>query len=89
MPLIHRLKTIPDLLGVGKTKLRKDFILHNPADPFIPHTGGVRRLQTVPLGSQALGVTDVELNRVVDALRRRQGARKRKADNAATGVEAP
>jgi hypothetical protein len=75
MALIYRLNRLHNRpgqdgqLGVGRTKLLEDFILRNENDPLIPGTD-VRRMRTVPLGVKAVGVTDVEVRRVVEGLQR-------------------
>jgi hypothetical protein len=57
-------------LGVGKTLLEKNFILHDPADPWVPGTNNsVPRLRKVPLGERAVGFFDDEVDIVFEAIK--------------------
>jgi hypothetical protein len=77
-PYIHRLTRLHKLLGVGRTKLREDFLLRDRDDLCIPHTN-IPRLRTIRLGPKSVGVSDTELRRVVEALEREGAARPTEA----------
>ena len=70
-------------LGLGKTLLEENFILHDPADPWVPGTNNsVPRLRKVQLGARAVGFFDDEVDVVVEAMRARRDA---KLDERAVG----
>jgi hypothetical protein len=67
--IIERKTTTAKRLGVGKTFLYDNFVDHDPADPFVPHTNNtVRRLKPVPLGLRAIGFFSDEVDALLDAL---------------------
>jgi hypothetical protein len=55
------------IFDIGHAKGYADFILTDPADPFITGTD-VPRLQPMHLGAKSVGVTEDEIQRVVLAL---------------------
>jgi len=55
------------IFDIGHAKGYSDFILTDPADPFITGTD-VPRLQPMHLGAKSVGVTEDEIQRVVLAL---------------------
>ena len=55
------------IFDIGHAKGYRDFILTDPADPFITGTD-VPRLQPMHLGAKSVGVTEDEIQRVVLAL---------------------
>jgi hypothetical protein len=57
-------------VGVGKTKFNEDYLLRDPADPWVPGTNNtVPRLRPVPLGERAIGFFDDETDGTLEALR--------------------
>jgi hypothetical protein len=56
-----------DKLGCGRTKLREDYRLTDPASPFVPDTE-IRRLKPVPLGPRNIGYLEHEIDALIDAL---------------------
>jgi hypothetical protein len=68
-PYIHRLTHLHKLLGIGRTKLREDYLLRDADNATIPGTN-IRRLRTIRLGPKSVGVSDAELRRVAEALER-------------------
>jgi hypothetical protein len=68
---ILRKEATRDRLGVGKTHFDEAFVLHDPADPWVPNTNNtVPRLRAVPLGIRAIGFFSDEIDTVAKALRR-------------------
>jgi hypothetical protein len=47
--------------GLGRTQWRKDRVLHDPADPFVPGTT-IPRLIPIPLGPRAVGYDGDEVD---------------------------
>jgi hypothetical protein len=69
--MIERIPSACHRIGVGKTKFVEDYILHDEADPYVPHTDGqVLRVRTVPLGEKAVGLFSDEIDDRIEALRR-------------------
>jgi hypothetical protein len=70
---IHRIgamfnrKDRKGIFDISRAKGYRDFVLSDPADPFISGTE-VPRLRLVHLGGKSVGVTDDEINRVVAGL---------------------
>ena len=58
-------------IPVGHSKFYKDFVEHDPADPFVPNTNNtVRRLKAVPLGERAKGFFSDKIEELLEGLRR-------------------
>ena len=74
------------IFDIGRAKGYRDFILTDPANPFIPGTD-VPRLQPVHLGGRSVGVSDDEINRVVAGLQNWHATRT--AQRAAAGKKTP
>ena len=55
------------VFDVGRSKFYADFVLTDPADPFIPGTD-IPRLRLVHLGGKSVGVDDDDTSRVIAAL---------------------
>jgi hypothetical protein len=55
------------IFDIGRARGYRDYLLTDPADPFIPGTD-VPRLRLIHLGGKSVGVSDDEINRVVAGL---------------------
>jgi hypothetical protein len=55
------------VFDVGRSKFYADFVLTDPADPFIPGTD-IPRLRLVHLGGKSVGVDDDDTSRVIAGL---------------------
>jgi predicted DNA-binding transcriptional regulator AlpA len=56
-----------DRLGCKRTKLRTDYRLTDPAEPFVPDTK-IPRLRAIPLGLRNYGFLESEIDDLIDAL---------------------
>jgi hypothetical protein len=54
-------------LPVSKSKFYDDFVLHDPADPFIPGTQ-IKRTRPVKLAGNAAGFVEGEIDAINEAL---------------------
>jgi hypothetical protein len=54
-------------LPVGRTKFRKDFVLRDASEPFIPGTS-IPRLRPVTLGTRCVAFDEQEVDAVIEAL---------------------
>jgi predicted DNA-binding transcriptional regulator AlpA len=53
-------------LGVGHTKFHEDYVLRDPADPFVPGTR-IPRLRRIPIGVRNVGFLDHEIDQLIEA----------------------
>jgi hypothetical protein len=81
---------------IGRTKGLQDFILRDPSDPLIPGTE-VRRLELTYVGEKIALVSEAEIERVTEGLRRyserqqraqcKQTARRDEHEQAAAAIK--
>jgi hypothetical protein len=64
------------IFGIGKSKYFSDFIQRPGGGELIPGTK-IKRMRTIPLGPQARGVSEAEVERVVAALTESSSTRAR------------
>jgi hypothetical protein len=68
---IERLPAVLARLGVKRTQFQEDYVLHDDADPYVPHSDEtVLRVKPVPLGVRAIGFFSDEIDALIEALRR-------------------
>ena len=58
----------PGVFPISRAKFYRDFVLTDPADPFIPGTD-IPRLRLTYLGPKSVGVDDEERDRLIEALK--------------------
>jgi hypothetical protein len=59
--------------GVGRDFFDANYVLKDPADPFVPGTQ-IPRVRPVALGSRVTGFFSEEIDRLIDALRAQRDA---------------
>ena len=74
------------IFDISRAKVHRDFVLTDPANPFIPGTD-IPRLRLVHLGGKSVGVSEDEINRVVAALQTWHATKA--AQRAAAGKKTP
>jgi hypothetical protein len=71
---MSRPATIAARLGVGKSKFWEDYVLRDPADPYVPNTNRVLRLKPAKLGPNFTLIFDDEADQMIEGLRHERDA---------------